>query len=128
MESRNSVPKPKWDRSLPNSIAIRKYLQQCGEYAQRLMATPGGHGLRHYLYSQADYQLKYGGIPPIIYVDPGAYPAGANAVDIANIKEEKQRVLVQEAMYGVLEGAVEDGWPEEVRSMIEVEFSLDHLP
>ena len=121
------MPKPKWDRSLPNSIAIRKYLQQCGEYAQRLISTPGGHGLRHRLYSQAAYQLKYGGAPPVVYADPGAYPANADAVGIANIRETKQRVQLQETMDGVLEGAVEDGYPEEIRAMIEVDFSLDHL-
>ncbi len=105
METRNAVPKPKWD--LPNSIAIRKYIQQCGEYAQRLIAMPGGHGLRHRLYSQAAYQLKYGGAPPLVYADPGAYPANADAVGIANIREAKQRAQLQDAMDGIFEDAVE---------------------
>ena len=127
MEFRNSVPRPKWDRSLPHSIAIRKYLQQCGEFAQRLIKTPGGHGLRHRLYSPAAYQLKYGGAPPVIYADPGEYPVNADTVEIANRKETKQRAQLQDTMDGVLEGAVEDGYPEEIRGMIEVDFSLDHL-
>jgi hypothetical protein len=126
MEARNSVPKPIWDRSLPNSIAIRKYLQQCGEFAQRLITTPDGHGLKHRLYSAADFQLKYG-VAPIIYADPGPYPPGADGVAIANIKEEKQLLQLQQAMDGVLMGAVEEGYPQEIRALLEIDFTLDHL-
>ena len=126
MEAGKSIPRPKWDRSLPNSIAIRKYFQQCCDYAQRLMNTLGGHGMKHRLFTLAAFQLKFG-VPPVIYADPGPYPPGADAVAIANIKEEKQLFQLQQIMDGVLEAAVEEGWPEEIRAMIEVEFSLDHL-
>ena len=82
--------------------------------------------MKHRLFTLAAFQLKFG-VPPVIYADPGPYPPGADAVAIANIKEEKQLFQLQQAMDGVLEGAVEDGWPGDIRAMLEIEFSLDHL-
>ena len=128
MDARNHMAKPVWDRSLPNSIALIKYLQHCARYAQQLTghATQGGHGLKHRLFSAAEFLQRYGVAPEVIQ-RPEDLAANATAVDIENSKRLWDAYNLQQSMDGILEAAVEGGYPEYIRAMLEIDFSLDHL-
>ena len=128
MEARNHMTKPVWDRALPNSIAFIKYREHCARYAQQLTghATADGHGLKHRLFSAAEFQQKYG-VPRAILQRPGNLAADATAVDIFNSNKLWEAYNLQQSMDGVLEAAVESGYPEEIRAVLEINFSLDHL-
>ena len=84
------------------------------------------YGLKHRLFSAEAFQLKYGA-PRAIIQRPGELAADATPVDIFNSKKLWDAYDLQQSMDGVLEAAVEGGYPSEIRAMLERDFTLDHL-
>jgi len=128
MSESSTLKKPKWDSNLPDYLAFRKYIAQVDTYAIQLTGprTPDGWGLSHALYSPARF-LAIKGANPQPIADPGPYAANMVGGVLENHKELKVFFNTQESNLPVLANAFENGLPDRVRKIIEVDFSLDHL-
>ena len=128
MSESNNLKKPKWDSSIPDFLAFRKYMAQMDTFAIQLTGpkTADRQGLKWALYSALEFQNLTGNAP-IIIVDPGAYGAGMAGGALENHKENKSLFSHQEINLPVLANAFEAGLPDRIRNIIMVNFSLDHL-
>ena len=62
-----------------------------------------------------------------VLTDPVDLEPGASAVDIANYERHQKKVDNQRAAITHIENQVEQGYPEDIRLSIEMNFSLNHL-
>ena len=69
----DALKKPAYDESIPDCLALRKYIAHIDTYATHLNQEDNPDGVTHLMYSAANFQnLK--GHAPAPAVDPGAYP------------------------------------------------------
>ena len=117
------LKKPQWDTSLPDFIALRKYMAHCDTFATQLTGphTEDGHGLSHLLYSPARF-LAIKGTNPIVIANPGPYAAGLAGGALEQFKDDKRIYRVQEQNTPVFANAFEAGQPPRIRAINEVDF------
>ena len=126
MSESNNLKKPKWDTSIPDFLAFRKYMAQMNTFAIQLTGpkTADRQGLKWALYSLAEFQQMTGNAPVPI-VDPGAYGAGMVGGALENHKEEKYLFNFQESNLPVLANTFEGGLIDRIRKINEQDFSLE---
>ena len=128
MSEPSNLKKPKWDTSIPDFLAFRKYMAQMNTFAIQVTGpqTADRQGLLWALYSPAQFQQMTGNAPAPI-VDPGPYPPNLVGGALENHKEEKVGFKVQETNLPFLANVFEGGLASRIRRTIEVNYSLDHL-
>ena len=121
--------------SVPRSLAIREYFEGAIDLAISLTRenTADGLGLAHLLLSPAQLTERFPpniGEPnpraPIILARPALLPLNASAVEIYNDKHVWDAYNAQQVSIPYLENQIELGYPEDIRSSLEVNFSLRH--
>ena len=121
-----------WDLSIPRSLALVKYIQSAIDLAIEVYRSHP-QGLAHIVLTNEEYEQRYpnaDGTPvviPAVLTDPVDLEPGASAVDIANYERHQKKVDNQRAAITHIENQVEQGYPEDIRLSIEMNFSLNHL-
>lgn len=117
---------PRWNNANPDGIAVLEYEQNISDTARNMEVTADGTGLM-YMVHPADEFEEITGAPPVIPAEPGPYPANANPSAMANIKDEKKTCLRHKAGGLLLRQICIAGLPPRIRSMLEDNYSLNHL-
>jgi hypothetical protein len=117
---------PLWDLTLPDALALHKYLKHSDAYATAAFRPHNPHGVSYLLYSAARY-LELKGLAPEILLAPAQLAANATAADIENHREAKTNYKLQETQGASVTYVIEAGYPQHIRALIEQDHSLDHL-
>ena len=117
---------PVWDLTLPDALALYKYLKHSDAYATAAFRPHNPHGVSYLLYSAAHY-LELKGLAPEILPPPPQLAANATAAEIENLREAKLVYKLQETQGAAVTYIIEAGYPTHIRALVEQDHSLDHL-
>jgi hypothetical protein len=115
-----------WDQSNPDGISLPRFKQHVSDIAKNIEPTEDDNGLMYLIHDADDFE-EITGVPPVIPVDPGAYPDNANPAAIANHKDLKETSKRHKLAGRVLRQVVIAALPQRIRSMLEQNYSVNHL-
>ena len=120
MPASDNLKRPKWDTSIADFIAFRKYMAQVESFAVALKDpnTPDRQGLKWALYSPAKFQVLTGA-PLQRLVNPGLFDDDMVGGALESHKRVTNNFDHQETNIPVLANVFEGGLPDRIRKIIE---------
>ena len=115
-----------WAKEMADAIAIFMFKERAIDFAITLGRARGPHGLAHRLLSEAEHILWFG-VGRVVIADPGPHEAGDDAVTVANRTRQQKLFDLQTKLDQQLEFEIESAYPDRIRDMMLVNFSLRHL-
>ncbi len=109
----NNLPKPQFDGTYPDHVALGKYKIGCAEYGKAYSAahTDDAQELGYLVYQPDDFEEIHGH-QPIIIADPGVHADNATAGQIANKNERKIPYRLQQTGKPIVRAVSFDGLPK----------------
>ena len=130
MAHKLDTPKlPDVDSILPESLRLRKHINQCIQLAQDITGhlTRDGHGIIHVVIGAEEFRARYNADPDIKLT---ARPYGVgDAIDQANARAAEDEFLTQQWAIAYLKSEVYRVWPTEwTRLRTKADDVLDYCP
>ena len=116
----------RWKTEMADAIAIIMLKEEAIDVAIITGRALGPLGLAHRIISEAEHLQRFLlGRQPV--VDPGEHQDGDDAVVMANRTRVQKKFDLQQKLDPQLEAMVEAAYPDRIRNMLVVGYSLRHL-
>ena len=116
----------RWKTEMADAIAIIMLKEEVIDLAIITGRALGPFGLAHRIISEAEHQQRFlVGRQPV--VDPGEHNEGDDAVVMANRTRVQKKFDLQQKLDPELETIVEATYPDRIRNMLTINYSLRHL-
>ena len=115
-----------WAKEMADAIAAFMFKEKAIDFAITLGRALGPFGLAHRLLSEAEHIFRFG-VGRVIIADPGPHMHGDDAVAVANRTRQQKLFDLQTKLDQQLEVEIEAAYPDNIRDMMLVNFSLRHL-